>query len=601
MAHYNLEGTLTALLCDRQFSDSVSDAQILVYRPRPNQNVDQQLAAASKYNFAMLTDAQIQGKQAYLLGHATTNSRGEFSVEFDGGNVYQGGPLQVDVRLNNIKGQSAPNQRTIQFTLDYIDPQWTAAGRWQRARWDHAILSRQWCYALELFDVWVIAGRVVASGSTSGLQGLVVRAFDRDWLQDDLLGQVTTDNNGAFTIYYNSATFKRTPFSPPIFVELVSGPDLYFQVEDSNGNLLVDEQPSKGRTPPRENIGHCYCETLEIGEATPFYDPYFTHVGNFSILTDIDAASGRTLYARDGAGGLGWGFFGDVKLRGFCPKVHPSNGKQMFYRFRYMDPATMTVLPVTPDKITSVLVGSKLVWWDVDGDGVFGWTTQSIRVAGSGATTPVSGGVGPVPDHIIVPDPDGWIAIDQDALDGGFYGPLVRLQTAKIVPGGVAPGSGAGMPPSDPKLGAKLEVMFQTTTATTAGTPDPAAIMTQLATATMLVNNWSEVRELAIEELVSGTAGGCTGLTTNVTIQYTVNHQLVESWSLGMSSAATAFGWTPPTLPSGGTSVAATVPPIAVGSWPACSYTVSLTSRRALTDGEINDSANTVQVTFCKV
>jgi hypothetical protein len=222
-------------------------------------------------------------------------------------------------------------------------------------------------------------------------------------------------------------------------------------------------------------------------------------------------------------------------------------------------------------------------------------TFQDIVVAGSGATPPLApGGSGPVPTHVIEPDANGWIAVDQDALDGGFYGPLVRLDSTHLVPGGAAPGSGAGNVPADPKTGATVTLIFETST----DPSDPTETVRQSDTVDVRFNNWTEVREVYLQEFLGGGAGGCTGLTTTVTPRYTVNHEYVAAWSLSMTSAAAP--WAAPALPSGNASVAATHPAINVAAWPPCSYALWLSSRRALTDGEDNDDGDSSLVTFCK-
>lgn len=602
MARYTFEGRLRGSIC-RDCRDHVADAQVLLYRHRGDQQVDQLVVERSKRTFAQLSREAVEAKADFLIAEATTAGDGTFRFELGDDQEYDGGPLEVDLRLSSLHGaRPAGQDGPLQFTLTSLQPDWQNAGDGQLARWDHAIASRFWCRLLSLFGIWVICGRVVAKGTGTGLEGMTVRAFDRDWLQDDKLGEDVTDNTGRFRIYYTKDDFEKTPFSPFIDLELTSGPDVYFEVEDSGGNLVLDEQPSEGRQPGRENVGHCFCETLEVGEETPPYDdPWFTHVGEFHILWDIDPATGRTRWEKNGAGGVGWGFHGHTKLEGFCPKTHPTSGDPMFYRFKYVDPVTSAEKPVTGDMLRKVQVGAKLVWWDPDADGTFGWTTQSIHVAGSGATAPVSGGTGPVPDHIVEPDADGWIAVDQDGLDNGFYGPLIRLRTEKIVPGGAPASSPAGtaVPAADQAEGAPVELIFETTT-------DKVSIDRQSMTATLLVNNWAEVRELDIQELQSGAAGACTGLTTDLTILYTVDHELIDAWKVTMSSGASGAGWSQPSgLPQGNT------PRGGDGShhedissnadWPPCSYSVHLGSRRALTDGENDDGWNTSTKTFCKI
>ena len=145
-----------------------------------------------------------------------------------------------------------------------------------------------------------------------------------------------------------------------------------------------------------------------------------------------------------------------------------------------------------------------------------------------------------------------------------------------------------------------VTLIFETTT----DPSDATKTERQSDTVDLLINNWGEVRQLTLQEFLSGSSGGCTELTTQVTINYTVDHELIASWNLSMSSAASSAGWTAPALP-GGTTPRGGFGTIAINisdpvAWPACSYTVHLSSRRALTDGETNDSTNHSSETFCK-
>ena len=270
----------------------------------------------------------------------------------------------------------------------------------------------------------------------------------------------------------------------------------------------------------------------------------------------------------------------------------------MQYRFRYaLLSSPLTLNPITGDKVLPVLVGSRLIQWKLFDDNLI-WTFQSIYVQGSGATpdpTPTPGGPGPwgsVPAHVIVPDADGWVKVDQNSLDNGFYGPLIRFNSTIAIPGGAAPGNGAGNAVSDPKNGTPIKIVFE------AGpVGSPATFSNELSN--VLINNWSEVRLVNLQQFTGG-GTGCSGLINDLNILYTVDHQQMAAWSVGISSAAPIPPIAPP-LPSG------TIPRGAFGNrfinistWQSCSYLVSLTSRRSLTDGENDDSGNTSYVTFCK-
>ena len=131
---------------------------------------------------------------------------------------------------------------------------------------------------------------------------------------------------------------------------------------------------------------------------------------------------------------------------------------------------------------------------------------------------------------------------------------------------------------------------------------NPASLLPTLTNelAHIYVNNWSDVNDLNLAQFIGGGNTPCSGLTNSLDILYTADHELMAAWSLGISTAASP-PLVIPVLPSG------TVPrggdgteSLNISTWPACSYTVSLTTRRMLTDGEIEDSGHTNPKTFCK-
>ena len=241
MSHYIFEGKLHAHIC-AECRESVGGAQVLLYRHRGGQDVDELVAARTKHTFDVLSDEAVKDKEGELIAKTTTDADGSFRFELGTEQSYDGGAFEIDVRLTTVKGASPDNQHgPVHVTITSLRPDWQEEGdSMVAAPWEHSIAARYWCYLLELFDVWVICGRVVTIDTKTPLQGMTVRAFDRDWIQDDLLGQDVTDNSGIFHIYYTSSTFKKTPFSPFINVEMTSGPDVYFEVEDSGGNLVLE-------------------------------------------------------------------------------------------------------------------------------------------------------------------------------------------------------------------------------------------------------------------------------------------------------------------------------------------------------------------------
>jgi hypothetical protein len=74
-----------------------------------------------------------------------------------------------------------------------------------------------------------VLGIVVEEESGRPMPGLRVRAFDKDLLCDDDLGDAITDAAGRFEIRFTEAHFRD-------FTE--TAPDLYIRIYDSQGRLL---------------------------------------------------------------------------------------------------------------------------------------------------------------------------------------------------------------------------------------------------------------------------------------------------------------------------------------------------------------------------
>jgi carotenoid cleavage dioxygenase len=75
-----------------------------------------------------------------------------------------------------------------------------------------------------------VVGTVVEEGSDRPLEGLLVRAYDKDLLKDDHLGDTHTDAAGRFEILYTDVQFRD-------FNETL--PDLYVRVFDASGKRLL--------------------------------------------------------------------------------------------------------------------------------------------------------------------------------------------------------------------------------------------------------------------------------------------------------------------------------------------------------------------------
>ena len=358
----------------------------------------------------------------------------------------------------------------------------------------------------------------------------------------------------------------------------------------------------------------------------PYYDPIFTHVGHFHISADIDSGTGRTNKSFFGHGGPNYGFFECLELRGLCPKVSPTNpGVPMRYRFRYESPPGNVVSMVGGPGgglLCPVVVGSRYIQWPDKIEvtpGVFVAanflvaTAQTVVVAGDGATPdptspqPVPGDpwFAP-PTHVDVPDGDGWVEVDQNAWDGAYSNALLGFRSPIAFPGGPSapPGLAAGQPVTggDQRNGSHAAIIFE---ATRVGGPTSPPDFTNTLS-NIHINNWHAVALHNLLQFHTGSGTPCSPLSTDLDIEYTVDHELIAAWNLQLTTAATPAPT--PALPPINNPPADNITTRGgfgthhenITAWPSCSYIVWLHTRRSLTTGLVDDTTQSIPLSFCK-
>ncbi|MFO0688015.1 MAG: hypothetical protein U0900_04865 [Myxococcota bacterium] len=85
----------------------------------------------------------------------------------------------------------------------------------------------------------IVSGTVVEAESGRPLEGLRVRAFDKDLLFDDDLGQAATDASGRFEIRFTESQFRDWN---------ETAPDLYLRIFDASGERLLHSTEQTPRT-----------------------------------------------------------------------------------------------------------------------------------------------------------------------------------------------------------------------------------------------------------------------------------------------------------------------------------------------------------------
>lgn len=625
MSKYVFRGSLCGALCG-ECSEPLSGVKVRLYRLRSDQDATRLAVADPKTTLAVLDAEQIKAKQAALLGEFDTDDAGNFTAELGGATKYGGEAFEVDVYCGTVPRRlpQPPPRGPLQFSITTVQPQWRERENALVAAWSYCLPSRFWCFIRALFDAWVICGHVTVCKTRQPVEGVRVFAIDRDWLADDPLGVGLTDASGHFRIDYLGTDFRRGTW---INVELIGGPDVYFRIESMSGDVLLSEPPDQGRAPGRENIGPCFCVDLCIEEAPVVRHAWFTRVGDFNIYSDISNLTGLTLAAQPAGfpnqhGGPGFGFWASLNFVGDCPTTHPSGGQPMRYRFLTRPAGSAaTPSPVTgAGMVDAVKVGTRPVPWNF-GSGVSTYP-QDIYVAGSVGYAgpmpaplpppppgPPPGSWGPMPALVLQPDAQGWVTMPPDATNQGFSGPLLRLISGALAPGGVAPGSGAGNPVAavDQKNGLDFEIIYE---AEPVSGPSLTGPTLTNALDRIHINNWIEVAEFSLDQFTAPGADACSGITNAVDIRYTMDHELVANWRLSLSTSASIPGGTP-VLPGLG------IPPgpgqfatvrggnglvhLDTTTWPACAYAVIFSRRLKMTDGEIDDDGRDPMVAvFCK-
>ena len=606
-----IKGNLRGLLCS-DCELPINGTSVKIYKPAADSRETMLAVADTKQTFHQTSADELKAKEKLFIAEGQLQENGDFEVDLGDRSGYDGGALEIDWYCGTGPIKIGPGPRKeldLQFHITTLQPMWQGnKGDTQFAYFEYSIDSKWFCRILSLFDIWVVCGIVTDCETRKPISGVRVFAYDVDLIQDDTLGDSYTDANGKFTIVYPGDNFRKTLLSPWLNIEWPAGPDYYFRIESSSGAVLLSEDRTRGRQADRHNAHNCFCVKLCVKGGPGVSDvPWFTEVGNFSITSDIDAA-GKTQIAKFGAGGVGYGFFGSVKLGGYATKRVPTApGSALYYRFLYsLDNVNFTKITTAQMENTALKVATRQITWH--GGVAFQDVVIDINQPASVPDSiPADNYPLPIADHVLHPDADGWVRVDQPALDNGFYGSLFYLNTNTILPGGdasVGQSAGAAVSGPDQKNGAMLYIQFQTTD--DPSNPASPNLKTQVLVGQIYVNNWNEVTLVKLEELYAGGGSGCTPVQTQAHIDYTVDHELIAGWNLSIWSNATgSIGG----LPSGNVprgvaaqlnlATAAGITP-AFATWPSCAYELKLNTVRKLTTGEYNDVWKSNPVLFCK-
>ena len=606
MAEYRFVGSLCGYLCE-ECREALSGVKVRLYRA--TRQITERASADPKDTFEVISAEDVAGKQGAFIAEVDTDANGKFEFDLGAAQNYAGEALEIDVYCGTVPNRKPTPKapEPLQFSITTLQPQWRESEKGFIAGWEYCVPSRYWCYIRGRFGAWTICGNVTICGTKTGLRGVRVLAFDRDWLQDDALGSDVTDGTGHFRINYSAADFKKTIF-PSIHIELFGGPDVYFRVETLGGTVLLAEPPARGRDSDRNNRGPCFCVDLCVPKG-PSQNP--TVLSAFTNLGGYDFTNGGVDTAATGLTSDGRAFYSNVRLNGIL--AQQLNGQPLEYMFEVKDiTGGGTYTQVALPQISAVEIGKLEIY-----------APTSLTDPNPVKTTPyvVQGTPGPT---VLVPlvTADGWIQVPQQndvfSAAGNFAanGNMIGLTTGSLNAWtavnltGLSGGTGlsAGQLASDRIYGIRMWVRE-------AGNPASAIVAGECARAAIdntLYNNedhhpyWGggvlngELCVYLLDILELKTAP-CTELTNSLTVQFTAGHPNLGTVSVVMTGPGGPYAFTLPAAGPGQRFGTATPSGWTVSSLPPCAYIVTLTVQVLLTTGDSVPGDPFDQIAFCKM
>ncbi len=627
---YIFKGKLTGFICP-ECPEPLSNVKVRLYRTRKDQDVTSLAVASAKETFSILTEEMVKAKESSLIAEADTDANGNFVFELGERQKYGGEAFEVDVYCGTVphRKPSPTPVRPLQFSITTLQPAWRKAEQHYIAVWEYSLPSRFWCLVRARFGAWTICGQVTVCDTKLPVMGVRVRALDADWIQDDPLGEATTDASGKFRIDYLTEDFRRTPFSPSINLEWVSGPDLYFRIETPTGTPLLAEPQSQGRAPGRENVGNCFCVELCIKEAPPLHPPtipLFTKVGVYHV----DPMYGD--FTGDGLTSAGnYAFTDTIPLIGILPDGQSTKAYE--YRFRSAEyDSTGTILGAVSDVLATMIsptfIGQLEYWsWNPI---LSAWQIRAADywVNNPGAAVSITQPAGP---PIVVPlnkdvKAGGWMEVPrEDELWPGGKGRfiptdrLIDLITNKLTDESYdlttppPPLKAGDSVPSATKTKHTFKLFFEAREVGTATLLPGSNALEKIAISNKHFKqsrhpSWAgdtptlrAVVILDIKEL-TGPGSGCNKLQTHLHALYTVYHPF-------MGSARVYFEGNPPLPPALPLALAAGEAASGSGghdfditALPPCAYVLWLEATLNLTSGwgRIPDATIWDHIAFCK-
>ena len=621
--NYIFKGNIRGFYCGDCF-DYLYKAKVKIYAIDSEADTTALAVAREKETFHQRSDEELKSLSKRLLIETETDDLGSFTIDFSNVANYNGGAFDIDFECGTVPVKVSlkrpPKPRgPFQFNITTIQPLWRSNSAENEessmAYWEYSITYKFWCWLLRLFGLYVICGRVVDCKEKIPIQGVKVKAFDVDLIQDDFLGEAVTASNGKFKIYYTDTDFSKTIF-PWLNVEWPAGPDLYFSVENGSGTLILQEPRNRGHQPDRENASNCFCVDLcaDVDITVPPLVPIpaFLKIGGIDYQTQMHSApfgSGLT--------NGNYAFFNSLRLNGILAQTF--GGLPMEYCFEFSKDFDGLGLPINWQRVLAPQINATNIGYVEKATLVnlpyphYVFNNQDCYVSNS-----------PIPGAITTPvAPDGWILVPQQmdnptnpsgvgmfvangnqvSLNSGTLDAFPSIDLTGLVSG--QDSTSTGKPLATDKVFALRMLVRQQgndATKTEAGLCNRIAIDNIQYTGMSHHPEWGAwgpvtengVCMLDVQQLISA---GCSKITNKVDILYTVAHPNIGSISMTLTGPLPTInlGPIPLTQNSFGTITHTFAP-----SDPLCAYLVTLSATYLITTGDSNLLPVQDQIAFCR-
>lgn len=588
---YQYSAHFAGRICEECF-EHFSSIDVTIYRSKEEKCPDR---PNIKKAFKQMSEDEFKAMHTNLLAEGETDDAGKVEISIDPEKTdYRGECIEVVITFKYLAGNDKKLERPEHFRIAFYTPQWDQTENGYVHYGDFVLPTNLWCEYLRKHEIWVVCGQVTTCAKpVSPVGNVTVKAYDVDWIQDDHLGSASTDTNGWFFIYYDRSKFTRTPFSPFINIEWTGGPDVYFKVEgvDTDGNtvILLDEPPSRGRKPDRENVSNCFCVKLcveLVPQPNPYEVPMWTHIGNYQIPDSVNLHD-FTIEGYAKVDNLA--FFNIMTFIGQTGRATAT--KKLRYRFLYAEWTGITsptpTNPVTKDLIAKTKVGQIIT-------SISPLILEPVYVNNPGAT------------HNHEPDSAGWIEVEDNPMFTPVTNKLISLISTKLAPAASysnpAPNPNAGNPTSIDEARKVHEFALRYQLEEKIGLGGWTLVHDQTMEA-LVINNARTVLWLELDEFIAN-SNLCHPIINTVTVNYTVDHPHLDWYEIEIEKQGANMQWPVPRVNHGESLTFrggnGTTGAINISTWNPCSYIVFLRAHRRVTNGYSVPSNEYVYRTFCK-